>query len=236
MHLEEFSLKDSPIKKINTLFKVIVFLLYAFFIAFSRKWEIVVSFFVFSFVLSIFFQINFKKLLNRLLFINFFTAIIVISFAFSYGKKGFYDGMFIFIKANAIFIYTIIFIGTSSIFELAYSLKKMFLPEKLIQILIFSYRYITVLHNEYSRIMEAVKLRGFVSGSNIKTYRTYSWIFGSLVLKSYEKSKKLYEGLLCRGFDGKFYLLKEFSYNKKDFIFLILLLSFEFLVFIYFRK
>ena len=77
---------------------------------------------------------------------------------------------------------------------------------------------------EYSRLIKAVKIRGFQAGNNLHTYRTYAYLVGMLLVKSYERAERVRAAMLCRGFRGIFYDLREFELKPSDLIIMFLML------------
>jgi len=99
------------------------------------------------------------------------------------------------------------------------------IPDKMVQLFFFTYRYIHVIYEEYQRLLRALKIRGFRARSNLHTYRTYAYLVGMLLVKSYERAERVREAMLCRGFKGRFYTLYEFSVHGADIALTVILLS-----------
>jgi cobalt/nickel transport system permease protein len=98
------------------------------------------------------------------------------------------------------------------------------MPEKIVHLISFAYRYIHVINAEYGRLMNAMKIRGFYPRNNLHTYRTYAHLVGMLLVKSYERASRVQAAMLCRGFKGNFYDLSEFFMKTSDRLALVLLL------------
>jgi len=110
-------------------------------------------------------------------------------------------------------------LSTSTISSLIHAMNNMYLSDKLIYLFFFVYRYLHVIKDEYDRIYNSMLMRGFKPGSNIHTYKSYAYLIAMLLIKSYERSKKVYEAMLCRAFKGKFYIIDNFSIKKIDILF-----------------
>jgi cobalt/nickel transport system permease protein len=67
--------------------------------------------------------------------------------------------------------------------------------------------------------MAAIKLRGFVPRTNFYTYKTYAYLVASLLIKSYDRSERVYKAMLCRGFKGVFPTYRHFKMQRKDKLF-----------------
>ena len=85
-----------------------------------------------------------------------------------------------------------------------YQLKK---PDKMIFLLLMTYRYIFVIEDEYQRLMRAARFRGFVPKTSMHSYRTFAYLAGMLFVRASLRANRVYQAMLCRGFKGKFHTL-----------------------------
>ncbi|MGB9716370.1 MAG: cobalt ECF transporter T component CbiQ [Thermodesulfovibrionales bacterium] len=236
MHLEEFAEGNSFLHRLDPRIKFITVIPYTFVIAFMQGirgpfWALMVS--ISAIALS---RINLKKLFGRMTVVNTFILILWIFLPFSYpGETVFHLGPFrathegflytlsITLKANAIVLATIAILGTSEVFSLAHALVHLKVPNKLIHLFFFFYRYISVLHEEYTRLKNAMTIRAFRPKTNLHTYKTYAYLIGMLIVKSYDRSQRIYNAMLCRGFTGKFPIVSHFEFKKVDIFFGLLM-------------
>ena len=114
------------------------------------------------------------------------------------------------IKSNTIVMTLMAFVATMPIFTLGRAMRSLHIPRKIVHLISFAYRYIHVIHTEYGRLMNAMKIRGFCPRNNLHTYRTYAYLVGMLLVKSYDRARRVQAAMLCRGFNGRFYDLGEF--------------------------
>ncbi|MGQ9689451.1 MAG: cobalt ECF transporter T component CbiQ [Desulfobaccales bacterium] len=124
------------------------------------------------------------------------------------------------LKSNAIIIALIALVATVPVVTLGQALHQMRFPDKLSHLLLFTYRYIYVLEQEYRRLMQAMKIRGFQPRSNLHTYRSYAYLAAMLLVRSFDRAERVFQAMLCRGFQGKFYSLRTFTWQRRDSIFL----------------
>ncbi len=120
------------------------------------------------------------------------------------------------LKSNSVVLAILALLATSSISSLGHALSRLGLPDKLTFLLLISYRYLEVILQEYHRLQEAAKIRGFKPGTNLHTYRTYGYLLAMVLLGSYERGQRVYQAMLLRGFQGRFYSLQEFKLEQKD--------------------
>lgn len=214
--------------------RIIFCFLFALLVATSQDWEIIVlSLFTSLFLLALFKAYSFG-FLRRLLWADLFLLMVVITLPFttsgelwwhkgplSISKEGLILALMIFFKANAILLATFVLLGRSNVFELAHALHHLRLPSRLVQLFFFTCRYLELLQREFYRLQEAAKLRGFVPGTNLRTYRAWAYLFASLFLRSYDRSLRVYQAMLLRGYKGYFPVWYHFSLKRNDIFWLL---------------
>ncbi len=232
MHLEEFAEGNSFLHRLDPRVKILTLGPYAVVIAAAHGAAVPVAALVSSSVMAAAAGLDRKKLLNRLAAVNIFVLILWLFIPFSYpGEEMFTAGpltltkeglLYVFtitMKTNAIVLATIAVLGTSEVFSLAHAFVHLKAPGKLVYLFFFFYRYISVLHEEYSRLRRAMKIRSFRPRTNMHTYKSYACLVGMLLVSSYERSHRIYNAMLCRGFSGRFPVIDHFSLKKHDIIF-----------------
>lgn len=232
MHLEIFAEGNSFLHKLDPRIKILVFLPFALLCAISKGILIPFLYLLFSFLLILIAKLNFRTLFNRLAGANFFILFIWIFIPLSYKGNPYIDlgflkvsyegikyALSITLKCNAIILATIALLSTSTIFSLAHAMLHFRLPSKLVTIFFLFYRYISVMHEEYIKIKRAVLARGFNPKTNFHTYKTYAYMVGALLIKSFERSEEIYKAMLARGFKGFFPLFEHFKLRKTDLVF-----------------
>jgi cobalt/nickel transport system permease protein len=103
-------------------------------------------------------------------------------------------------------------------------------------IIAFLYRYLFVLTDEAFRLLRAREARsaglpGRKSGGNLAwRIKTTGHMAGQLFLRSYDRSDRIYNAMLARGYTGHLRTLNPHVMNRKDW--LVLVLSFISLILI----
>jgi len=243
MHLEEFAEGSSFLHRLDPRVKLITFIPYVFTIALMRDINGPAAGLFISASMITFAGIGFRKLLGRLVVINTFIFMLWIFlpvsfpgqpvfsiFSLTATREGFLYTLSITLKANAIFLATIAILGTSGVNSLAHALVHFKIPDKLVYLFFFFYRYISVLHEEYGRLKNAMAIRSFQPGTNIHTYRTYGYLVGMLLVRSYERSQRIYKAMLCRGSNGKFHIISHFKLKKGDILFGLIMTMVTFMI------
>jgi len=137
----------------------------------------------------------------------------------SYNPQGLALAGLITLKANAIFLAVVALLGSSQINDIFHALAHLRLPAKLVTLFVLFYRYLHVMRREYLRLRQAMAVRCFTPGSNLHTYRSLAQLIGVLVLRSLDRSERVYQAMLCRGFAGTFWLLDHFHWRRRDTVF-----------------
>jgi cobalt/nickel transport system permease protein len=187
---------------------------------------------------------------KRILLVNGFTFFLWITLPLTYGGEQAYDVLFltlslegiklaalITLKTNTILLTIIALLTTSTIAHLGSALDRMHFPKKICFLLLYSYRYIFVIHQEYLRLLRAAKMRSFSPKTNMHTYKTYAYLFGMTLVKSYNRAQRVHQAMLLRGFNGRLVSLYRYDIGKTDVYFLCILslanLSIIFLTLVY---
>ncbi|WP_319466679.1 cobalt ECF transporter T component CbiQ [uncultured Pseudodesulfovibrio sp.] len=174
-----------------------------------------------------------RAVLQRLLAVNVFTLFLWFFIPFStpgipaltFGPltathEGIRLALLITLKTNAIVCAVMTLMGTIPVQDLGPALQQLKMPEKICHILLFTYRYIFVIHQEYTIMRRAMAARGFKPKTDSHTYRSYAWLVGMLLVKSWDRAERVHGAMRCRGFRGRFYTLTTFSTSSNDTLFI----------------
>lgn len=123
------------------------------------------------------------------------------------------------LKSNAIILAIIALVATMNFSMLGHVLYWLRVPNKLVYMMLMTYRYVFLISYEFQRIGCAIKIRGFHPKTNLHTYKTYAYLVGMLLVRSYSRAEQVYKAMICRGFQHKFYCLYEFKADRRDLIF-----------------
>ena len=235
---ERFSEGDSTLHRLDPRVKIIVASFFSVIVAASDKYTLLLGALLFAVGTVLIARLRTKEIISRLLVVNSFILLLWLMLPFTFPGKNIYTlgslgisqegikyALLITIKSNSIILAGIALLSTSSIFNLVHALRHLHFPDKLTQLFFFSYRYIHTIHSEYIRLNNALKIRGFKPKTNLHTYKTYAYLVGMMLVRSYDRSKRVYNAMLCRGFKGKFWTLNHFVYKKVDFVAGIVMIS-----------
>lgn len=220
---------ETVIHRLDPRVKLLIALVFSVIVAVQSRFTPLIWGILLPVVLLTLARLSPLKVVRKLIPVNGFILMLWLILPFSYQgdpvyhlgpltitREGIRQSLLITVKSNLIVLTVIGLLSTSVVFDLVYALQSLRLPNKLVQLFFFSYRYIPVLYSEYERLHNAMKLRGFKAGTNLHTYRSYAYLVGMLLLRSYERSQRVYQAMLMRGFDGRFRTIKELRMRRCD--------------------
>ena len=230
---EDFAQGNSLLHSIDPRVKIVVALFFVSVIAVTDSFTVVSIALAGALALSILASLPLKLVFKRLLAANSFILFLWITLPVTYGGEPMYsagplffsrDGIMlsalITLKTNTIVLAIIALLATSTIASLGHALEGLGLPGRLSFLLLFSYRYIFVIYQEYLRLVRAAQMRCFQPSTTIHTYRTFAYIFGMTLVKSYNRGTRIHQAMLLRGFNGHLIPLSHHNITRTDIIFL----------------
>ena len=111
-------------------------------------------------------------------------------------------------------------VGTTKIDAICGAFRKLHVPSVIVDLLLLTYRYVSVMVEEVSIMTNAYHLRA--PGQKGIHYTAWGSFLGQLLLRSMDKAKELYTSMLMRGFHGEFHYADEKPWNIKDSLYIIL--------------
>ncbi|HCY88188.1 MAG TPA: cobalt ECF transporter T component CbiQ [Desulfobacteraceae bacterium] len=108
------------------------------------------------------------------------------------------------LKSIGILIIFTSLLATMPVATLGAGLHRLRVPDKLVFLLLMTYRYIAVIRQEYNRLIRAARFRGFRPGTNLHSYRTYAYLAGMLFVRASHRADRVFQAMRCRGFTGRF--------------------------------
>jgi cobalt/nickel transport system permease protein len=133
--------------------------------------------------------------------------------------------LLIMIKIFSILMLFFVTFSTSPFNKTAYAFRLLRFPSKLVNLFLFSYRYIFVYLEDLRRMRRALVLRGFRNRSSLASFRSNANLIGSLLVNSFEQTDQIYKSMRIRGFEGDLVSLDEFRFGPSDLIKAIFVLS-----------
>lgn len=126
--------------------------------------------------------------------------------------------LLIVIKGITIVMCALSIFGTSRFDVAMFALQRLKCPHVLVQLLLFTYRYIFVFLAEMERMDTAMKARGFIKRPNAYTVRVMGGFIGTLLIRSFERTERVFKAMLSKGYQGELHSLLEFHSSGKDYV------------------
>ena len=230
MEMEEFASGESWVHKLDPRVKIVITMVFSVVVALNNHLEMTAISIILPAFLLVCARLDFGKVLLRLAIVNGFTLFLWLFLPFTtpgetiyaigpftIQREGVYQALLITLKSNSIILMALALLGTSQIFTLVHAMSHLWVHDKLVHLFFFCFRYIHVIQDEYHRLNNAMKMRGFKPKTNIRTYRAYSYLVGMLLIRSFNRSKRILQAMRCRGFKGKFYILHHYEMKRYDY-------------------
>ena len=130
----------------------------------------------------------------------------------------------------------ILMVATTQFPDLIHALEHLKLPRTLTTIIAFLFRYLFVLTNEVFRILRAREARSAglpgikKGGSLLWRIKTTGSMAGQLFLRSYERSDRIYQAMISRGYTGHIRTLNPHEMNRVDWLGLVVIIVMLFII------
>ncbi len=223
--------------------KILAVLFFSITVAVLSSPEALLLALLFSLGLLLLCRLDPIRLLTRIILVNGFTLFLWITLPLTYGgdkillwnllplsRGGIYAALLITLKTNAIIAAIIALLATSPIAQIGYALSTFPLPQKLVFILLYSYRYVFVIEQEFQRLYRAAKVRAFTPKTTLHTYKTYAYLFAMTLVKSSFRAQRIHQAMILRGFTGQLHFLGHSSFDRFDGLLLLLVFLYSLLL------
>jgi cobalt/nickel transport system permease protein len=118
--------------------------------------------------------------------------------------EGIRQAAMIVVTANAVVLAVLALVGTIEPARLGGVLRALGMPAKIVHLLALMTRYVALFEGEYARLRLAMKARAFRPRGNLHTWRSLGYLFGMLLVHSFERGERIADAMKCRGFAGRF--------------------------------
>lgn len=233
MRLDDFADLDSPIHRWEPRTKLIGLIIFIFTIAFLSEIRLLLIALSIAGLLFIISRIPISFLVKSIRVPLFFIAIIGVMLIFfssgtmlfsigpiSIKKEGLEAAATIGIRFFSIITLVIILFGTTQFVNIMKVLRSFGLSNILIDMAMFTYRYLFELLDQLEQMQLSMKLRGFKKNKFVNIAKISS-LMGTLLIRSYDKSERVYNAMVIRGYGQNAYLISDFRVRKYDLLCLI---------------
>ncbi|MEA3266300.1 MAG: energy-coupling factor transporter transmembrane component T [Candidatus Fermentibacteria bacterium] len=124
---------------------------------------------------------------------------------FALKLKGLILAINICIRVLSVIAIGVVMVNTTPLSGLSVKLKKMLIPSILVDIGIMTGRYIMVIGEDYRKMKNARKLRGYVPGGSIsKRFKVIVPASATLLIRGFQQSEMVFHAMHMRGYGGDF--------------------------------
>lgn len=226
--------KNSMVHRMNPTTKVVAVLAMVISVAIVKDIYMALFALLLSFLMIIIAKLPIKFIVRRIwspfLFILIFAAALLLSsgggeILWSIGfleitTESAMDAALILIRATSAIIMLTVLLATTRfdmIIKVLYDLK---MPVFLLQILMFSYRYIFVFSDELENMKNSMTSKGFRPTFSMRMFSSIANMLGMLLIKSFERGDDVYRSMVAKGYTGKPMIITKNKMRAKDYAFI----------------
>lgn len=221
--IDDLGYGDTSIHKINPSIKIVITLMYIIRVILLEEFNLISVPIVMLYPIVLFTigKIPAKVILKKLIFvlpIVLGIAIINLIIDFSYNQIVF--SLLLLFKCTFSLIGGLLLIVTTGMNQFSLGLRKLKVPKIMVIQVLLLYRYIVLMMEEASIIKSAYELRTLEKKA--MTISDWGLIIGQMLLRSIEKSEKIYGAMKLRGFDGEYYVEYNTKIKSADIFYLVI--------------
>lgn len=129
---------------------------------------------------------------------------------------GFFLALTVTVKACAVALIMEPLFATAPLPVTLAALSRLGVPDSVGQMLLLAHRYIFVFLHEMTRMYRGMRVRGFAPATDIATMYAVGNFLGMLFVRSFERTQRVFDAMLCRGYDGRLPSYASFAATGKD--------------------
>ena len=215
--LEAFAHLDSPFHRWAPRHKLVGLTALIFAFSFVRDLRLLPAMLAVTLVLYAVSRLPLSFLLARLRYPGFFLLALALLLPFLSGQtvilrlgplalrqEGCLDLLLIVVKFVSILTLSLVLFGSAPFLSTIKAMQELGLPSILADMTLLSYRYLYEVGDDLHKMETAMGLRGFrARRPNRRTLGVLASLAGSLLVRSYERSERVYKAMVLRGFGAR---------------------------------
>ena len=218
LSLDKYANLQSPIHDWHSSYKLVALLCLIFAFSLVEKLTLLPAMIVVTASLYCLSRLPLSFWLNRLRYPGLFILGVVSLLPFAAGEtilfrigaisvkqEGCLAVVLIVTRFICILTVSLVLFGTAPFLTSMKAMRSLGLPAVMIDMMLLTYRYLEQLSQSLRKMQQAMRLRGFHFHSfNRRTFSTLANLAGSLLVRSYEQSERVYRAMLLRGYSHRF--------------------------------
>jgi cobalt/nickel transport system permease protein len=233
--IDEYANLNSPLHRWDARYKLVGLIILIFSFSFLQDLRLLLAMLAVTAAIYIISGLPARFIGKWLRFPSLIILVIVLTLPFLSGEKviaslgplalrqeGLLAALLIVSRFACIVTVGITFLGTTPLLKNIKAMRALGLPLIMADMALLAFRYLHELGQDLGRMMTAMRLRGFrqhrLSPAGI---RTFAWLSGSLLVRSYERSEGVYKAMVLRGYGQSPRPQGEFRTAPIDVVFLV---------------
>lgn len=229
MHLDLYSRRNSPIHNWDPRARLVALFVLIVSVATLQSPAIAAIGFVLSLVVLVVSRISWRRAAANLkwplLFLLPFLLILPLTVEgssiaslsiLSISREGINLGLSIFLKGLAAVILAQVLLASCPFSVTALAMGRIKVPDSLVQIFLFTYRYIDLLGRELGSTLRSLDARGFERRSDCRTAKVLGNALGALLLHSIARSERMFQAMISRCYRGQLPQSCRWRMNSRD--------------------
>lgn len=223
--LDDLAQTDSTIHRLHPAVKIITTMVYLIIVASYAKYEVtgLLPLVIYPVAMIILGRLPLGYFAERMLFLAPFILLVAIANPFldrapllMWGGVVIAGGWVSFASIVLRFLLAVTavlaLVATTGIHDICAVLMRAGVPRILVLQLLLLYRYLSLLLEEAYRIEQAYLLRSGGHGRGVAP-KVWGSLAGGLLIRTFDRARKIYDSMLCRGFTGEIHFLRPASMN-----------------------
>lgn len=214
--IDRYAEMDSPIHRIEPRIKVVSFGVLIVSAVFAGTVQAALLFLVVAAALLLASRLPVRFILARVKVICVFVIPILALMPFTVtgtpvfslgplvaSAEGIAFAVLVTIRSVTAILLVVTMLGTQRFDTTLKALALLRVPGIIIQMLLFTYRYIYVMIDEFLRIWSSMRAKGYVFRFSRHGLAMIGNLIGMLLIKSYERAERVYQAMIAKGYTGK---------------------------------
>ena len=215
--LDRYAYLDSPLHRWQQGYKLIGLLSLIFAFAFVQNVWLLPIMLLITCILFSLSQIPVSFLLKRLRYPSWFILAVIILLPFASGQtpiiewghlaikeEGCWQALLVSVRFFCILTVSLVLFGTAPFLTSIKAMRSFGLPSAIVDMTLLAYRYLEELGEMLTTMQRAMKLRGFKPRKlNRRNLRVFAQLTGSILIRSYERSLRIYQAMILRGYGNR---------------------------------
>ncbi len=215
--LDRYAYLDSPLHRWQQGYKLIGLLSLIFAFAFIQNIWLLPIMVIITGILFSLSEIPISFLIKRLRYPSWFILTVVFLLPFISGNtpifqlgfltihaEGCWQALLISVRFFCILTVSLVLFGTAPFLSSIKAMRSFGFPRVIVDMTLLSYRYLEELGEMLTTMQRAMRLRGFkAKGFKRRNLEVFAQLTGSILVRSYERSLRIYQAMILRGYGSQ---------------------------------